>query len=761
MQKIFSVLLFYIFSCLFVASQTVIRLDASIEKQDPLSFQFNNPIDAFNAISPNGVTVIEVAPGVYWLDDPDDPEVRKAPNGIPFAVTLKTDSLIMKGLSGNPENTVFAVNRGQTQGAIGNYTMIHFFGHSIEAENITFGNYCNVDLEFPDNPALNRKARSKAIVQAQIAICEHTEIVKMNNCRFISRLNLCPFVGAQKAFFTDCHFECTDDALNGAAFYKHCSFDFYSSKPFYATSQTGAIFYDCDINTKVTGRQYLTKAGGPVTMINTRWYAPSDSLDIQWSRDDQPYYVCYADNVTLNGKPVVIDRQRPWRTVACNNPWHRYLIVEPSVTNHYPAFGREMPIYYRMLEWGQSPVHSERVFLMNYYLENPSFKELHDTIMIEHDGLRGIAAVNVDGQVYVAPSFLVSPKLTLRKGRLKVSYRLADDSAPKNKETNVDNSVITWYKIREDGRIVPVRQGRVGEVPGIDEMDVYADEAFVSVVPKYLDTEEGHYYESRAYMETRQKGRKSAKTMFIDTDFKDVPCVVALDQNERGAWQMDCFKPLDTSEYNWTADNTKPSWRYGVAVDGAVGNGLVTANRGARLWYTQEKSANGNCRLELWADPCKTAGQGFGSATGQYFDVGIGFDIQTLTGYVLRIERSPQFDRAVLFTIYRYEKGFTTPVSQSVPSNCFKTGFHLTMEYENGKLNVKAVRDSCAPSSFSAVNELPAMPNEDNQDPSAIVDAVELTADATMSGNSIYMQHTGTTGASALMLHRLRFFQDE
>ena len=44
--------------------------------------------------------------------------------------------------------------------------------------------------------------------------------------------------------------------------------------------------------------------------------------------------------------------------------------------------------------------------------------------------------------------------------------------------------------------------------------------------------------------------------------------------------------------------------------------------------------------LTLNVDPTKTAGQGFGSATGQYMDVCLKFDTRSLTGYGLRIIRT-------------------------------------------------------------------------------------------------------------------------
>ena len=178
-------------------------------------YVFNDAVKALEAVNASGRSrmTLMVAPSVYWLDNPDDPAVRRSPSGLPYAVEIKCDTLSIIGLADNPADVVFAVNRGQTQGAIGNFTMLHFTGHSLTVENMTMGNYCNVDLDYPLNPSLNRQRRRDAIVQAQIGICTDTDRLFARNCRFISRLNLCPLVGARRSLYDNCYFECTDDAL--------------------------------------------------------------------------------------------------------------------------------------------------------------------------------------------------------------------------------------------------------------------------------------------------------------------------------------------------------------------------------------------------------------------------------------------------------------------------------------------------------------------------------------------------------------------
>ena len=294
------------------------RLDARTillsHTADPAQYVFSDPLEAIayiNSSGQNSVTMF-VDPSVYWLDDPDDPAVRRndvSSQSVPYAAEIVCDTLCITGLAENPEHVVFAVNRGQTQGALGNYTMIHFRGKSLRLSNITFGNYCNADLVYPRDPSLNRPKRRDAIVQAQVGICEGTDRLYADNCRFISRLNLCPFVGARRSLYEDCYFECTDDALSGSAVYLGCKFTFFSGKPFYSTASTGAVFLDCDIHTLVSGTQYFTKVPGPVTVIDTR-ITSDNPVSLQWTRDDSPVH-CYQSGVTLNGQPVVIDASRP------------------------------------------------------------------------------------------------------------------------------------------------------------------------------------------------------------------------------------------------------------------------------------------------------------------------------------------------------------------------------------------------------------------------------------------------------------------
>ena len=479
----------------------------------------------------NAWTTIHIAPGVYWIDNPDDPAIRKPESGenIPYGIKVRLNKTRLVGMGDSPEDVILACSRGQTQGADGNFTMLHITGDDIQAENLTFGNYCNVDLDYKRDPRLNRKRRADAIVQAQLVIC-NGDRYEARNCRFISRLNLCPFAGARHALFEDCYFECTDDALCGTGTYRHCRFTFFSSKPFYCTSLQGAVFEDCDIHSKVQGVQYLTKVSDPVTMRNCRWTSDDPGLVIEWTKKPDPKKLCLMENCTLNGKPL-------------------HVPMPPDVP---------MPV--------------------------------------------------------------TTPLLPL----------------------------------------------------------------------------------------TNQSSLAS------------------------GRWTLDAYKPKDTAAYDWNADASRPAWCFGEGMDGAEGcYGMIQNVRGARMMYTGKANETyDNQTLKVELSPCKSAGQGFGSATGQYIDICIKFDTQTLTGYGLRFVRTPAYDKAVEVVLVEYREGEINSICSPEKCVLFKKGCRvmlsakdsvLTAQIENGGQQQQLTATIAHPNNFGG----------------------------------IHIQHTGSVGASATVIQSI------
>ena len=95
------------------------------------------------------------------------------------------------------------------------------------------------------------------------------------------------------------------------------------------------------------------------------------------------------------------------------------------------------------------------------------------------------------------------------------------------------------------------------------------------------------------------KVKNAPKQKRLDTDFSQFYCdwqpVIA-----EGLWTVDGFKPADTAEYPWSFDRNKPMWEYGEGFNGAVGKGLLQAQRGARLMYTPAEVQYGDMSLILY-----------------------------------------------------------------------------------------------------------------------------------------------------------------
>lgn len=745
-------------------------------------------------------SVIYIAPNVYWIDDPDDPEIRRPiRGGTPFGMMLDQHWMTLYGLTDQPENVVIACNRGQTQGAVGNFTMFHFSGDGIRCENLTMGNYCNVDLVYPLDERKNRAKRMDAITQAQLVICQSDKVFA-KNCSFISRLNSCPFVGAKRALFVDCHFECTDDALCGHGVYLGCDLDFYSSKPFWSTNGTGAAFLDCDFNIISKHEQFLTKVGSPVALIDCRFTHPTDDLILEWTKYPKPSLRCYQYNLTLNGKPVLFHASKPEHTVTLEGKealnayyfeydgqkhYNIYSLVRGNdgwdplnqrtfVESAEKTLGKELdsqPTMLRLrtsansIESGREkakisveafrfydiPVEEEIIWTIEpkyrhlgrliqnkegVFVEGINQGEKAQNFLLKASTKRGLqAAVNIEirPKVLPAPVFTSQPSLTAdAKGTYHVKYQLHNPG-------RADHSAITWYRCTDakGSNAIPVAVSRFDQPEytytlGKADIGYYL---MAEVAPKNIRS---HYGPSqKAISKTAVSASQVSQAYAISTDFRTFPCQYQGDIKE-GFWTVDTYKPADTHEYNW-ATQTSKTWYYGSSQDGAVGYGLLQDGKGARLLYTPVQGEYKDMSIKLWVDPCKTAGQGFGSATGQYMDIFIKYDTKTLSGYGLRIIRTTKYANAVDFILMQYENGQSKEISEAISATCYRTNCHISLTVKDNTLSAEVYTETKHP------KHKDGLPQE-----------VKLTQEIQENGfGGLGIQHTGSTGSSATMLHQL------
>ena len=104
----------------------LVRPDASSEELAGGNV-FRTVKDAMLAVDSIHLTVMEerfteehplsiyISPWVYWMDDPDDPAVRRPlkGEGIPYGLKVELGHTRLIGLSDDPTHTILACNRGQ------------------------------------------------------------------------------------------------------------------------------------------------------------------------------------------------------------------------------------------------------------------------------------------------------------------------------------------------------------------------------------------------------------------------------------------------------------------------------------------------------------------------------------------------------------------------------------------------------------------------------------------------------------------------
>lgn len=749
---------------------------------------------------------VYMAPWVYWADNPDDTTTAVGTEGRPpFGMVIRCNNLHLTGLTANPRNVVIAAQRGHMQGAMGNFTMLDIHGDGLQVSNLTMGNFCNADLDYPLEPSLQRPRRSDAITQAQVAYC-HGDRAVARNVRFIGRLNLCPLSGARRIFYDRCHFECTDDALACNGVYLKCTIDLYGQKPLYTTAATGAVFLDCDFTVKNNNHTMaFCKVPGPLTLIDCRYHAP-DSTYIGWANYPERWLRCYQAGFTLNGKPyrigsrmgantVCIDGKEAlaaYKTVADGdttyntfnllrgndgwNPQGRATMPAGANGCHRPPLptcllanrrratvdtgGKPVELQaFSALNGGYKPGSTADTATVSWAIERGferyalltdlghgrcTVSSLNDddttvtftVVAATATGLQAAVEVSAVPRPLPAPAFTEEPRLAMGD-----SITLCYGIDLRGRE---DRSRITWYRCRDSrgSGAIPVAVGRGGK-PLRSYRFTRADAGWhimASIEPAHVRSMAGKAV--RVVTDSPVDTGRTPEERCVETDFSTLPTawqpMVA-----PGFWTVDGHKPSDTQAYQWAFDRNTDMWTYGSGFNGARGMGLLQAQRGARLLYTPAEPHGGDMRVTLVVHPTKTAGQGFGSATGQYMDVYIKFDTRTLSGYALRIERTPKHAKAVDFRLMRYDNGKATPISEAVSATCYRTRCTITVATDGQRLTAHA--ETTAPPQAGS-----GLPN-----------TVDLSADIDPSAHGgSGVQHTGSCGESTTMLHYMKIEYD-
>lgn len=798
-------------------SETAIYVDGSLS--DELAAQYpyvyNDITKALSADAlKNGTAdkpmTVYVAPYVYWIDDPAATDTVQKTEGysVPYGMVVNSDYLTIKGLTGNPDNVVLAGNRGQSHASNGNYTMFRFnCSGALTVKNITIGNYCSVDLDYPLMSELNQAKRTETITQAQLADVSGEKMFA-DNCNFISRLNLDPINGASRSLYNNCHFESTDDALNANAVYVGCDFDFYGNRPLYSSYGTGSTFLGCTFNCKILNveaepTQFFTKEGGTITAVDCVYNSNlSVPISIGWTKTPSTSLKCYQSNIIHNGQSITIGGEGAKETVDMTGKsvldaykvvsggktyYNTYNLLKGSddwdplgVKDVIKAAGQDTVATQLSITSDVTEIESGKETAsiggaVNYFYgtndttqkitysvsdEDKAYVKLTDngdgTCKVEgtnNDDAARKVIINASTEsgleaavgITVKPSKIESPVFTKAPVITNDGQGSLKVDYSLDLGSREDMSAISWYRCTDAEGSNPILVAVTrNDSPEYTYKLTAGDVGYYIMAKVESKNIRSDYGTPENTVYDKAIGVKDVRSKNFATDFSNFPNVKQ-SEIKAGFWTVDYNRPADTESFgSWQGTDTEEPWKYGTTGNGCVGAGLYEGTQGARLMYTPVEGTYGDMSLKLVVDPAKTAGQGFGSA-GQYMDVLLKFDTSTLTGYGLRIIRTKASSNAVTFVLVKYDNGTVTEISDEVIASCYATGCTISLKVEGNKLTAHVE----TPTEQLADQAAKGYPH-----------VVDLTADiAANSFGGVAIQHTGTTGAggwqNTTMLHNL------
>lgn len=798
-------------------SETAIYVDGSLS--DELAAQYpyvyNDITKALSADAlKNGTAdkpmTVYVAPYVYWIDDPAATDTVQKTEGysVPYGMVVNSEYLTIKGLTGNPDNVVLAGNRGQSHASNGNYTMFRFnCSGALTVKNITIGNYCSVDLDYPLMSELNQAKRTETITQAQLADVSGDKMFA-DNCNFISRLNLDPINGASRSLYNNCHFESTDDALNANAVYVGCDFDFYGNRPLYSSYGTGSTFLGCTFNCKILNveaepTQFFTKEGGTITAVDCVYNSNlSVPISIGWTKTPSTSLKCYQSNIIHNGQSITIGGEGAKETVDMTGKsvldaykvvsggktyYNTYNLLKGSddwdplgVRDVIKAAGQDTVATQLSITSDVTEIESGKETAsiggtVNYFYgtndttqkitysvsdEDKAYVKLTDngdgTCKVEgtnNDDAARKVIINASTEsgleaavgITVKPSKIEAPAFTKTPVITNDGQGSLKVDYSLDLGSREDMSAISWYRCTDAEGSNPILVAVTrNDSPEYTYKLTAGDVGYYIMAKVESKNIRSDYGTPVNTVYDKAIGVKDVRSKNLSTDFSNFPNIKQ-SEIKAGFWTVDYNRPADTESFgSWQGADTEEPWKYGTTGNGCVGAGLYEGTQGSRIMYTPVEGTYGDMSLELVVDPAKTAGQGFGSA-GQYMDVLLKFDTSTLTGYGLRIVRTKASSNAVTFVLVKYDNGTVTEISDEVIASCYATGCTISLKVEGNKLTAHVE----TPTEQLADQAAKGYPH-----------VVDLTADIEVNSfGGVAIQHTGTVGSggwqNTTMLHNL------
>jgi|GEM_PF-37890 len=776
-------------------NEKALYVNPGLKKVNPGKYTFTTLQDAV-AYAGNGTqaapTIIYLEPDVYWTDNPaaDNKE-----NNL-IGLKIPQDYITLIGLSSNPDHTVIAGDRGQMAGSIGNWNTLGI-GHGFQAYNVTFGNYCNVDLEYTRDPSKNHPKRQKTVTQAQVITKAHSGEMDewlFENCKFISYLNV--FARSNephRAYYKECFFQCTDDAIGTGDInvFEKCDFRLYSNHPSGSASNIMQMYLGCNFESVLRdpgadATIFFAKKNNVFALLDCKFTGNVSRLE--WTdipADDARHYVY---NNFLNGKPAMVSTSKPelsvhlteqtvkafkvageyniynllrgdndWDPAGQKNRLGKYgdlpfrLKLEANSTTIRPEKERSLIVSYTIypnrvravapVRWKSS--NEDILTIVENKDQTITVTGRNSTDQTRSAFIHAETPTGIEARIYIQVLAvpLPAPKLasglsisTPRNGQLNVAYTLDLGS--------VDQSAVDWYRTASPNghdtiKVAISRKNEPFKTYTLSTGDI-GYYLTAKVTPRYKGSISGE----PVYTISRKIEIRDVTTRSITTDFLNMPTQRSTKVRE-GFWTLDTHRPVDLSrDFEWEPGEGE-GWTYGLGHGGTSDRyGLMTTGRGARLLYAKAGQFK-DMVMHVNLSPHKASGQGFGSATGQYADIYIKFDAKTLTGYGLRIQRTPLHGNGVRFMLYRFDGGIGKPISQPIESSAFSPGCSVELRLKGNVLTAHVKTSS---------------PQQKSQKDSGLVHEVNLSANVEANDYGGFgIQHTGSvsSGGNRLMLEKI------
>ncbi|HWA28700.1 MAG TPA: pectinesterase family protein [Lacunisphaera sp.] len=715
-----------------------ILVDGTLPDDDPAAGKFRT-IQAAYAAAPAGTTaqptVIGIKAGVYLLPPPP---------GATSSLTITKDNLTFLGLTNNRRAVVLADNRGNrmgggdVSGGSSNGYVVSVDANGFTAKNLTFLNYCNVDYEYPGDPAKNLHQRSAVITQAvALQTSPTSDRFVLENVALCSRLDTM-FLRATRSWLKNVFLEGTDDFIGGGALsvWEDCRIVFPEGSG--VMSASNVVFRRCRFEAERGLQFYKVEFGSaarPVALIECTLPVTSPKAPVAWVRGKaQPRPGQFSLTWHCRdgkGKPAVLydssvgapefayTRELSDEEARAFNPWNVLRATPAGAVDDwdpagarakYEAAGQGSLVFRIALTGSPASVRTGGpgtrldATVLPHRVTDPSVQWFAPSriVTLARDIGNGVTVTGnnpgapawvpiiataangfrAQAWVFVEPKYLEAPKLTQGPSLMgpadgKVTVAYACDLAG-----HEDQSQVTWL-VADDAHGTNAHQVAVNR--GTTPLIAYSLGAgdvgkFITatVAPKHNISDPGPTVAAAAIGPIVATDVKSST---VSPNFRDF---------------------VTKAEFNYVHGRWTLLGTWAVVEGGKFvnGYGLRAASQGAQLLY-QSDAKTGDMQVDLFMTPEKTEGMVFGSPGGpddgervQKSDIFIKYDPRTKNGYSLRFWRTTEVAGKCVYQFFRHVNGVGSPVSGTqVISGVMRPSTRLVLKVIGDRISVSARND--------------------------------------------------------------------